>query len=563
MKKKILFLFSVLALFGVGLFFGIKGYPKNDDLTVETAAVETNNRRLGNIPFRDTMQSVYSKEEIDALIEQIYEDFNSSLDPTAVRTNTVELVTQKVVMRTNIVEKVLETYEVNNITNQYTDYHYDVTHTTNKIYVYYNVYTTNNITTLIDTTNLVTELHAITNQYVDILTNYYYRPDISWSTNIWTPDYPPFDWDISDLHITNGIIADNTIRSIGNSAFTNRMDVTGIVCSNVVDVGENAFQGCGNLQFIDLPRCTTIGKNSFSGCTNLVAVNLPMVTSIPNYAFDGDRKISLVYIPSATSVGIASFRSAMTDMNAGKFIALSLRDVHGAAFYDSGFTDFYSTNIVRIGPRSFGESKSLTNIVLTSLTTLGYGESGVPNGGTTTANAPFYNCIKLESVALPSLTAMNSWSSDNCPSFYGCAKLNANKLVLSSLKSINVWDSFQNCGIKEFFIPTIETYGHRMFSGLGAPYVYTAVTNFVFAPCTKVVPANIFDGCTTIELLYMNIDPETDISIMNFNLSQMTNIRHVFVNRTYDEIMEKFPNKWSIRSGSGAIIHCSDGSIVL
>lgn len=545
MKK--IFLFPVLAIIAALSVFGISGCGAKEDLSVDMAAVTSTNRRLGSIPFRDTMQSVYSKDEIDALIKQIYEDFNSSLDPTAVRTNTVELVTQKVVMRTNIVEKVLETYEVNNITN--------------------------NITTLIDTTNLVTELHVITNQYVDILTNYYYHYDITWATNDWTPTYPPFDWaDLNPIVITNGMIVDDRLVEFGESSFVNRSDITGLICSNVVFVGQDAFKNCPNLTMIDLPNATTVNASAFENCTNLVAVNLPKLRSISSSVFRNCKKLKIVNITSATTIGENAFRGSLDHVGMDTFNIPNLVSIGSEAFRESGLTNFISGTVMNISAKAFHGCGNLLYVNMTNDITFGRISTGsdaeyhniswfghnsgeqderIPYVGaqfadcsnlntvympniTTTSQFMFYNDKKLNTVYIPKATFLDD------AAFYLAGPLDA--MHYPAAKEIRRL-TFAGCSMTNFTIPrNTTTVRFNAFSYTGKSAYHTGVQDCIF-----------------LENLYID---DQNLSNIKPDLSKCSSLGHVFVNKSIYNVRQALPN-WKIPTGRGIIIQCSDGSMVL
>lgn len=548
MKK--IFLFPILAIIAALSVFGISGCGAKDDLTVETAAVETSNRRLGNIPFRDTMQSVYSKEEIDALIEQIYEDFNSSLDPTAVRTNTVELVTQKVVMRTNIVEKVLETYEVNNITNQYTDYHYDVTHTTNNIYEYYNVYKTNNITTLIDTTNLVTELHVVTNEYVNITTNRYYPLELNWTTNDFNPDYPPFDWDEYDLGpliVVSSNLVDNDLVQIAANAFSGHDNITGVFCTNVTTVGANAFKNCENLMVVDLPNATSIADGAFSGCSNLVAVNLPRITSVSQNMFENCVDLKIVNIPSVDTIREQAFKGALNEVGMDTFNAPALTRIRDEAFWGSGLVNFSHegvTNLYYSGKGGqFKDCYSLTNLYL-------------PN----VANTFMYtclNCTNLQTVYLPKAITILNECFKNCYSIEYICITNANHIS---------GYSFVNCGMKDIYI-NAHALDTEIFQNCNN------LTNIVFHSNSTINSADVIGSSTSLETIQISISNLLQKSGAGsaaqflfkpkFGRNYFPNLKYIFVLEHPVSDVQQIYGKWSIESGSGVQIFCSDGKIVL
>ncbi len=79
----------------------------------------------------------------------------------------------------------------------------------------------------------------------------------------------------------------------------------------VLDIGENAFQQCENLQTVMLPESlTSIGAYAFASCVRLQTVSiLNNVTSIGNCAFRYCLNLEHITIPdSVKSIGNLAFR---------------------------------------------------------------------------------------------------------------------------------------------------------------------------------------------------------------------------------------------------------------
>lgn len=82
------------------------------------------------------------------------------------------------------------------------------------------------------------------------------------------------------------------VTAIGNYAFQDRTDITGVTIPNTVTTigavgGSGAFRGCTGLTEITIPdSVTTIWNNTFSGCTGLTSVVIPdSVTTLGQYVF--------------------------------------------------------------------------------------------------------------------------------------------------------------------------------------------------------------------------------------------------------------------------------------
>ena len=96
-----------------------------------------------------------------------------------------------------------------------------------------------------------------------------------------------------------------TVRTIGDSAFINRTDLTTIIIpDSVTSIVENAFSGCSSLISVTIGNSvTTIGANAFSCCSSLVTLILPYsVTSIGTNAFSDCSGLTSIIIPNMNTI---------------------------------------------------------------------------------------------------------------------------------------------------------------------------------------------------------------------------------------------------------------------
>lgn len=96
-----------------------------------------------------------------------------------------------------------------------------------------------------------------------------------------------------------------TVRTIGDSAFINRTDLTTIIIpDSVTSIVENAFSGCTSLISVTIGNSvTTIGANAFSGCTSLVTLTIPYsVITIGDNAFSGCSGLTSIIIPNMNTI---------------------------------------------------------------------------------------------------------------------------------------------------------------------------------------------------------------------------------------------------------------------
>lgn len=107
-----------------------------------------------------------------------------------------------------------------------------------------------------------------------------------------------------------GIIAPNTVTSIGVNAFRRCNALTSASLPSVTTIGNRAFSGCSTLAPVPLPAVTTVGEFAFEYCLYaLTSVSLPSATTIEFGAFYNCTSLTSVSLPSATTIGSSAFGS--------------------------------------------------------------------------------------------------------------------------------------------------------------------------------------------------------------------------------------------------------------
>lgn len=79
------------------------------------------------------------------------------------------------------------------------------------------------------------------------------------------------------------------------------------VSSDVVLVGEGAFNKCAELVSADFPLATKIGHNAFAYCANLQSINIPLVANIGQQTFSNCTNLKKVYAPCVTFINSNAF----------------------------------------------------------------------------------------------------------------------------------------------------------------------------------------------------------------------------------------------------------------
>ena len=98
------------------------------------------------------------------------------------------------------------------------------------------------------------------------------------------------------------IVCPASITAVSNNAFNANSILKSFSGSNVVTVGNSAFQN-SSIQSVLLPSATTIGDYAFAYCRKLTSVTVPLAITIGEEAFSGCNLLTSINFPSATSLG--------------------------------------------------------------------------------------------------------------------------------------------------------------------------------------------------------------------------------------------------------------------
>ena len=165
------------------------------------------------------------------------------------------------------------------------------------------------------------------------------------------------------------VILNDSVTSIGNSAFSDCSGLTSVTIGNsVTSIGNYAFRDCSGLTSVTIPvSVTSIGNYAFYNCSGLTSVTIPdSVTSIGHGAFSGCSSLTSVTIGnSVTSIGEYTFYgcSGLTSVTIGN----SVTSIGSYAFYGcSGLTSVtIGSNVTSIGDSAFSGCSGLKNITYT------------------------------------------------------------------------------------------------------------------------------------------------------------------------------------------------------
>ncbi len=100
--------------------------------------------------------------------------------------------------------------------------------------------------------------------------------------------------------------SNDTITSIGDSAFRSCKNLTSVSFPKSTNTGAYAFYDCTKLTDVNFPIAKTVTSQCFRGCSSLTDVAFPEATTIEAYAFYQNTKLKTVRLPKARSFGISA-----------------------------------------------------------------------------------------------------------------------------------------------------------------------------------------------------------------------------------------------------------------
>ena len=160
--------------------------------------------------------------------------------------------------------------------------------------------------------------------------------------------------------------------------------------TDMVGIGDNAFQNCYSLTSITIPNSVTnIGKGAFSSCYSLTSITIPSsVTNIGNSTFQSCSSLTSITIPNTiTAIGQYIFQacSSLTSITLPNTITSIERN---SCAYCSSLTSITLPNtITAIGNSAFSSCYSLTSIT-------------IPNSVTMLGSNVFQYCYSLATIII-------------------------------------------------------------------------------------------------------------------------------------------------------------------
>lgn len=360
---------------------------------------------------------------------------------------------------------------------------------------------------------------------------------------------PERDWEyirIDDEHVSIGNADKSRRVSAIDQGTAGDIEIPLYLRSSmVVNIAEQAFEGCANLSSVVIPDgVTNIAKRAFYGCTSLTNVVIPAsVKAIGELAFYNCNKLQKIQYAAGAEILIGN--SAFRNCGSARSIEIStadIIDVREGAF--TGCTGAKScelqSKMVSIAEMAFSSYNggsvcgNITNLVVIANTTASIGNSAfsgcaklvtveLPDVLTTLSSNVFYRCSSLQSFSCPTnLTLIAYRAFDTCKAlegvrfndvletidaqaFYGCSSL----LELEFPQSIEKIGSraFEECrsieniefkeGDTNLLSASSVEIGDRAF------YRCSAVTNIVLSQNVKSFGSRAFAQCDELKLIAM------------------------------------------------------------
>ncbi|MEI6602257.1 MAG: leucine-rich repeat protein [Clostridia bacterium] len=255
------------------------------------------------------------------------------------------------------------------------------------------------------------------------------------------------------------------VVSIGDSAFLDNLDITGVVIPDSVKTIEaDAFSGCMLLETVQFGGgLLSIGENAFANCSVLKSVVIPnTVTNLGIGAFNACSELSTVTIGiSVASIGESTFLECT-----------SLKTVTIPA------------SVKEIGSMAFGACTGLTTIELgTGITSIG--------------ELAFASCILLTVVTIPeNVSNIGAGAFSGCEKlvaaiFKGNAPVGTTDMFAETAKSFTVYFDKNTSG---FTTPLWK--GYKTTSEIYVPAVDVTGVQLNKASGTLLVPKTVQLVCT-------------------------------------------------------------------
>ncbi|MCL2797137.1 MAG: leucine-rich repeat domain-containing protein [Firmicutes bacterium] len=246
-----------------------------------------------------------------------------------------------------------------------------------------------------------------------------------------------------------GLTNTNLGYIFGGSNSTVSASLKSVEITGDADIGNNAFQGCGNIRYVYIQHWETekVGNYAFQGCGSLQEIYFPWrssISEIGNYAFDGCISLSQISLPEAlTKIGDGAFRDCKSIYYVTIPASVTSLGSRAFQFCDNLTGVSLNCNISKIDDYTFDTCGQLTNI-------------SIPTGVASIGEGAFIRCANLSSVWFGYYGAQLQTIKDYA--FDGCGALSSIPLTsCPGLKTIGMY-AFWNCtSLTSITVPTSVT----------------------------------------------------------------------------------------------------------
>lgn len=254
-------------------------------------------------------------------------------------------------------------------------------------------------------------------------------------------------------------VKDNLPDALMNT-LSEYIDVQG----SITTLRSYAFATCSSLERVSLPNCSYVGSYAFLSAKSLNSVSFPKLTQTGEFAFQFCGNIGDLVFPLCSSINNAVFAGCRISTFEGPIV----RQMGRSAFLGCSFLTRVSLpHCVTVGGSAFADCYSLSSISLPFLSGL------EPN----TASYMFRYCNRLENAYMPYIEQMASYC------FYRCS-------ALSYFYAPGCWRG-----------NTERTFGDCI--------------NLKSVVMATAAGSSIFQGCTSLESLYLVNGRVTNLGLIN------------------------------------------------
>ena len=311
----------------------------------------------------------------------------------------------------------------------------------------------------------------------------------------------------------NKLVNLNTVNitRIGKEAFYS-CSVESVEMPQVINIGEKAFVGCGNLVSVKIPEITNIGKEAFYSCKKLKSVEIPKATSIGNYAF-GYSILESIEIPEATNIeenvfyncnNLKEIRISNKNKNEMKNSEKAPWGSDAIVYWkdtknDNGFiidegyhlqkyignssSIVLPSHITEIGKFAFKDYTTLVSIEMPEVISIGF--------------RAFYKCDNLVSAKMPKATKVERYA------FNYCSSLSSVEMPQVTIIEEGMFDSCSS--LVSIKIPQVTSVGDSAF------FYCSSLSNVEMSQVTS-IGNNAFIGCSNLKEIRLTNKAKDEVS---------------------------------------------------